>query len=183
MRKEQQPQHRAAPDVTKYFPNRYEHKRSYLGGFLGVMLIVMGVSSATILPALFPVGILMVVFGIAIAAVSLMKTEHQLRGIVETKEIYSLKNHSGISGSFLLGVGSIDNTEEYLYFRKGDHGGLVRESLSCEDVELIMTDTVIPSIKTIIVPDGNPNSEETAWEERTFLFCPTKTVQRRFKIN
>jgi len=41
--------------------------------------------------------------------------------------IVSLKNRSDISGSFILGTGSIGSTEYYVYFKQYEDGGIKRD--------------------------------------------------------
>ena len=51
------------------------------------------------------------------------------REYVKMCNIYSLKNDSEISGSFILGSGSIDESEVYLYFYKTKEGYVRGEKL------------------------------------------------------
>lgn len=46
-----------------------------------------------------------------------------------TSQIFSLKTTSEISGSFILGIGSISGEDYYVFYRKTLSGGLIREKI------------------------------------------------------
>jgi hypothetical protein len=50
-----------------------------------------------------------------------------------TSEIYSLKVSSEVNGQFVLGIGSLNGEDYYVFYRKTTSGGLIREKIRTSD--------------------------------------------------
>ena len=61
---------------------------------------------------------------------------HYEYGKHRTSQIYSLKTTSEINGSFILGIGSIGGEDYYVFYRKTNNGGLIREKIRTSDCVL-----------------------------------------------
>lgn len=54
---------------------------------------------------------------------------HEECGKSQTSPIYSLHNQTSVSGSFILGVGSVSGYDCYVFYKRTSSGGFLRESI------------------------------------------------------
>lgn len=110
---------------------------------------------------------------------------------VET-EIYSIgSSHAAISGSFVIGSGTIKSIPQYSYFVKKD-GVIFKEHIPSEGTAIIETDSIKPKIvSTYCTPgqrttwDFNPkNSGSMRCDKREehILYIPTNSIIQTFNI-
>lgn len=60
--------------------------------------------------------------------------------VVESQDLQSMATSSGISGTFFLGIGTVDSTPEYHYFVKTANGGFEEKSTETEYATVYETD-------------------------------------------
>jgi hypothetical protein len=57
---------------------------------------------------------------------------HEECGKSQTSSIYSLHTQTNVSGSFVLGVGSVSGQDCYVFYKRTKSGGFIRESIPTE---------------------------------------------------
>ncbi len=58
---------------------------------------------------------------------------YENRGKTRTSEIFSLRTSTNIKGDFILGIGSIKGQDYYIFYRRTESGGLIREKIETEN--------------------------------------------------
>src|SRR5258708_7614868 len=121
--------------VMQYFKNKYETRRHWGLIVLGGILLLFGFSMLFgPYPELFVFGVLFAIVGAFVVVINSQRSREQTHGITSEYLIYSLRDNTRMSGSFLLGIGAVDSSDNYVFYRQGDHGGVKRDTLECEDV-------------------------------------------------
>lgn len=104
------------------------------------------------------------------------KEEHYLH-------IYSLRNSNELSGSFVLGSGSIEETEYYYYFYKGKNG-FVRDKMPVSQVSIQESDSIKPKI--VSLEDVYSKDTWVKWSDSPsdeyIMYVPKNTVVQKFSV-
>jgi hypothetical protein len=99
--------------------------------------------------------------------------------------IISIRNNDVTSGEFMLGCGSIEQTEYYFYFYKTLNGGYARGKKSVNKTEIVENDNHIPQIK-ILTTSYNSKSGwfkfDNQQEERYIIVVPKGTILNKFQL-
>ena len=102
-----------------------------------------------------------------------------------TCNIISIKTNDVISGRFLLGSGSINQTEYYFYFYKTINGGYARGKKNVNITEIIEDDTQNPHIEVLTTT----YESKTGWfkvgdetEENYKIIVPKGTILNKFEL-
>ena len=111
---------------------------------------------------------------------------HQVYGASRTSEVFSLKTTSSISGGFVLGIGSVGSSDYYVFYRKTNTGGLIREKINTSDC-ILYENSDKPLLKEIgkmeyNLVDGDTISETFIRDEyrgKFYLFIPKGTITER----
>lgn len=111
---------------------------------------------------------------------SAIRHPYHISGISDEYNLFSLKSEvrtkKKISGSFILGCGSVSGSEEqidyYIFFKEGEFG-LIKQKLEARNIEVIQTNKVSPSYKEIWIEN----------KTRKFIFVPKHTIRQYFKID
>lgn len=113
---------------------------------------------------------------------------------VQYQNIVSLNNNSEVQGSFILGSGTISETEYYFYFVKQDDGGLYRDKVKTRNVVIYETDKVTPRCEwTKVINKPVPSwilkreifdvLSSDCYKLKDFKFyVPTNTIIKEFKL-
>lgn len=73
----------------------------------------------------------------------------------ESTKIASLRGESGVSGSFILGSGSINEEPQYIYLEKVGDNQYIQRTIPATDLVLEENDTIEPSIRWDIQRHSN----------------------------
>lgn len=111
---------------------------------------------------------------------------HQEYGGSRTSEIYSLKTTSSISGGFVLGIGTVGSSDYYVFYRKTNAGGLIREKINASDC-ILYENSEKPMLKEIgtmeyHLVDGDTVSITFIRDEyrgKFYIFIPKGTITER----
>lgn len=104
--------------------------------------------------------------------------------------IVSLKDKSGIEGSFVLGSGTIKDKDYYIYYSKTQDGGYKRNKVLAENVTIYQTNNEAPNLR---LTETTPLKNETTkfWIGETEIFkdqsdikfiVPENTIIEQFKL-
>lgn len=176
-------------DITNYFKDKYVAKIDkftkwvcVIGNFvLSFIVYMLFVGLYSVLG--LPVGLLAYFVPISFffaTSISLFSDEKKkVQGITRDISIYSLESDkrtkSSLTGSFILGCGSVNGSSEevdYYVFYKTGRFGLIKDKIEAYDVEVIQRDDIEPSYKTVLV-EG---------EEFECLFVPTNTIKKKIVL-
>ena len=94
------------------------------------------------------------------------------RDAVKETNIYSLRNDSGISGSFFLGSGAIDSYEYYYFYQ--DHknsGAMIRGQVRARNTPIYEDNNQTPTLKTYMTVIDDVNR---FWAMPHYLFVDEK---------
>ena len=102
--------------------------------------------------------------------------------LVETKEIYALKDNSYMSGHGSLLYVTIEEEDRYTYMITNDDGSFSKESITCEDVRVKEANNETPSLKKYSYKSKN---ELWSIHEETYYYftVPTGTVTNVYSID
>lgn len=133
----------------------------------------------------------MVVFGLYKGCKELQRNcwtykENQNR----TSLIYSLRTSNETSGSFVLGIGSIGSRDYYIFYRKTEYGGLIREKIETSNCVLYESAGAPKIIETgttgYRLSDGDTVSTTFSRNEYSSyqsIYIPKGTITERININ
>lgn len=108
-----------------------------------------------------------------------------------TVGICSLKTESNISGSFILGCGTIDSKDYYIFYQKTQYGGLHREMLPCADCTIYegYANPHIVEYGTESIHYVGGKAVDSSFEIagmvhwRHEIYVPTGTITRNINLN
>ena len=95
--------------------------------------------------------------------------------------IASLTTNNQVTGSFVLGCGTINNEEKYVMMRKVGNNSYQRYKLSTKDVTIIEDDNIIPGVVQVVT---NYNSW-VVWSKQVVkykIYVPKGTIVKQFQI-
>ena len=102
-----------------------------------------------------------------------------------TQPIYSLERENSISGSFILGFGSVEGKPTY-YFYKNDTLGVVLDSENAYYTSLVETNEREPSLVYYDIEHGECPPEirkYSGWTGNKIIYVPEGTIKKEFKVN
>jgi hypothetical protein len=99
--------------------------------------------------------------------------------------IVSIRNNDVTSGNFMLGCGSIKQTEYYFYFYKTLNGGYARGKKKVNKTEIVENNAHIPQIKILTTSYKSKSGlfkfgEQQ--EEKYIIVVPKGTILNKFQL-
>lgn len=114
-----------------------------------------------------------------------IKIDYVKRKVKETKPIYSLETGRSISGSFVLGCGTIDDELKYYFYVDKECGKQI-SSVDADSVILVETNNS-PKIEYLDYDYDFEytidNSDKIDTSVEAILYVPKKTIKMKFNAN
>jgi hypothetical protein len=133
------------------------------------------------------------IIGTIIYFTLILDTNERNLNIIKTEElIYSLERTSSIKGKFTLGIGDIDNSQSYTYYRKNKNNSLILASIDAFKTEVFEGDYVpklvikkcIPPTKfSFLLGVSIPIYDECLGKNTSTLYVPKGTIIQKIKLN
>lgn len=102
--------------------------------------------------------------------------------LVETKEMYALKDNSYLSGHGSFIYVTVEEEDKYTYMVVNEDGSYSKESISCEDVRIKEVDNTTPTLEKYIIE--SKNSLWSLWSENYYYFIvPKGSVTNVYSID
>lgn len=109
--------------------------------------------------------------------------------IISSYNIYSIADKTEVNGSFVLGVGSLDTYDYYVFYKETEKG-LIRENVRTSSTYINMTDDVTPKIE--ITETTFKQRSKNFWlcisfgpkysKKTTTIYVPADTIQQNFNL-
>lgn len=99
-------------------------------------------------------------------------------------EILSVENQNSLTGSFVLGTGSISNRNVYVFYKKTSDGGLLKDYVNAYSTPVYEDNTVSPRIVEFTHYKDYPKIFPWKYESsKTYkIYVPEGTVIKEFSL-